>query len=83
MLNDPSAKIRRLAAKELLTSDDMFAESIRNEVLELGKNELHFQQLLLRAVLFRLSIPALRSDVQGIHSRKIGYEPILNYIGVE
>jgi uncharacterized protein (TIGR02569 family) len=67
----------------MLLADAVAWEGSKPEVLELGKNELHFQQLLLRAVLFRLSIPALRSDVQGIHSSRIGYEPILNYIGVE
>jgi len=65
----------------MLLADAVAWEGSKQEVLELGRNELHFQQLLHRAVLFRLAIPALKSDIQGIRSRRDAYEATLNYFG--
>ncbi len=67
----------------MLLADAVAWEGSKPEVLELGNDEQHFEQLLLRAVLFRISIPALDNDIRGIRSRRNGYLPILKFIGVD
>ena len=70
-------------ATAMLLSDAVAWEGSHPSVLNLGECEPHYGQLLLRAVLFRLCVPALWGDIAGIEKRAAAHTPVLDFVGIE
>lgn len=67
----------------MMLSDAVAWEGSIPDVLNLCSDENQFDQLLLRAVLFRISIPALRNDIKGFRSELNAYLPVLDFISLD